>query len=67
MFLVFHGDLFMELFNKETKIAAGPFHSGFSTDNDAVNCWVNIIHIHTLLRKELHKCLHRKQAREIKN
>ena len=62
MFLVFHGDLFLELFNKETKIAAGPFRSGFSTDTDAVNCWVSTIHIHTLLRKELHKCLHMKTS-----
>ena len=33
-----HGDLFTELFNKG---AAGPFRSGFSTDTDVANCWVN--------------------------
>ena len=43
-----HGDLFTELFNKESKSTAAPFRSGFSTDIDAVNCWVNTIHIHTL-------------------
>ena len=61
-FSAIHGDLFTELFNKETKGTAGPFRSGFSTDIDAVNCWVNTIHIHTLLRKELHKCLHIKTS-----
>ena len=43
-----HGDLFTELFNKESKSTAAPFRSGFSADIDAVNCWVNTIHIHTL-------------------
>ena len=51
-FSAIHGDLFTELFNKETKSTADPFRSGFSTDVDAVNCWVNTIHIHTLLKKE---------------
>ena len=50
-FSAIHGDLFTELFNKETKSTAGPFGFGFSTDIAAVNCWVNTIHIHTLLRK----------------
>ena len=27
---------------------------------DVVNCWVNTIHIHLLLRKELHKCVQMK-------
>ena len=36
---------------------AHPFRSAFSTDIDEVNSWVNTIHIHTSLRKELHKCL----------
>ena len=61
-FSAIHGDLFTELFNKETKSTAGPFRSGFSTEIDAVNCWVNTIHIHTLLRKELHKCIHMKSG-----
>ena len=55
-----------ELFNKETKSTAGPFRFGFSTDADAVNCWVNTIYIHTLLRKELHKCLHMKTGSKYK-
>ena len=59
-FSVIHGDLFTELFNKETKGTAGPFRSGFSTDIEAVNSWVNTVHIHTLLRKELQKNLHMK-------
>ena len=59
-FSAIHGNLFTEFFNKETKSTAGPFRSGFSADSDAVNCWVKTIHIHTLLRNELHKCLHMK-------
>ena len=59
-FSAIHGDLFTELFNKETKGTSGPFRSGFSTNIDAVNSWVSTIHIHTLLRKELHKCIHMK-------
>ena len=55
-----HGDLFTELFNKETKRTAGLFHSVFSTDVNTVNCWVNTIHIHVLLKKEWHICLHAK-------
>ena len=55
IFSAVHGDLFTELFNKETKSTAVPFRSGFSTNIDAVNCWVNTIHIHALLRKELLK------------
>ena len=54
------GDSFTELLNKETKSTAGPFCYRSSTDIDAINCWVNTIHVHTLLRKELHKCLHMK-------
>ena len=46
------------MFDKETKCTAGPLPSGFSAKIDAVNCSVNTIHIHTLLRKKLHKCLH---------
>ena len=45
------------MFNKEIEDTAHPFRSAFSTDIDEVNSWVNTIHIHTLLRKELHKCL----------
>ena len=48
------------MFNKEAKGTTDLFRSGFSTDIDAVNCWVNMIHIHMLLRKELHKCLQMK-------
>ena len=49
-----HGDLFKELLNKETNGSVDPFHFGFSTDIDTRNYWVNTIHIHTLLTKELH-------------
>ena len=41
-----HGDLHTELFNAQTKGTAGPFRVGFSTDADAVNKWVNTIHLH---------------------
>ena len=47
-FSAIHGDLFTELFNKETKGTAGPFCSGFSTSTDTVKCRVNAIHINTL-------------------
>ena len=52
-------NLFAEYFNKETKRTVDLFRFGFSTIQtlDAVNCCVNTIHIHTLLRKQLHKCL----------
>ena len=48
------------MFNKEPKGIADPFRSWFSADIDAVNCWVKTVHIHTLLRKELYKCLQMK-------
>ena len=48
------------MFNKETKGTADLFRSGFSTNIGAVNCWIDTIHIHTLLTKELHKCLQMK-------
>ena len=51
-----------ELFNRETKGTSGLFRSGFSTDIDAVNTWVNTIHIHALVRKSLHKVLHMKTS-----
>ena len=57
-FSAIHGDLITELFNKETKGTAGPFRAGFSTDIDAVNNWVNTIHIHAVLRVSLQKFLH---------
>ena len=50
-----HGDLETEHFNRETKGAAGPFRSGYSTDIDAVNRWVKTSHIHTRLRKAVKK------------
>ena len=53
-----HGDLVTELFNKETKGTAGPFRAGFSTNIDAVNNWVNTIHIHAMLRANLQKIPH---------
>ena len=60
-FHAIYGDLFTELFNKETKGSAGLFFfCGLSTDIDAVNYGQNTIHIHTLLRNELHKSLHMK-------
>ena len=48
-----HGVLMTELFNKETKGAAGPFRSGYSTDMQSVNTWVRTSHIHCRLRIEL--------------
>ena len=51
-----------ELFNKETKGTAGPFRSGFSTDSEKVNNWVNTIHIHSALRVALHQTLHLKTS-----
>ena len=56
-FSAIHGDLITELYNKETKGTAGPFRAGFSTDIEAVNNWVNTIHIHALLRTSLHRVL----------
>ncbi len=50
-----HGDLVTELFNKETKGTSGPFRSGFSTNIETVNTWVNTIHIHEMLRVALRK------------
>ena len=61
-FSAIHGDLMTELFNRETKGTSGPFRSGFSTDIDAVNTWVNTIHIHAMLRKGLHRLLHMKTS-----
>ena len=52
-FSAIHGDLMTELFNRKTKDTSGPFRCGFSTDIDAVNTWINTIHIHALLRKSL--------------
>ena len=57
-----HGDLMTELFNRETKGTAGPFRSGFSTDSEKVNTWVNTIHIHSALRVALHQSLHLKTS-----
>ena len=50
-----HGDLVTELFNRETKGTSGPFRSGFSTNIEAVNTWVNTIYIHGMLRVALRK------------
>ena len=51
-----------ELFNRETKGTAGPFRSGFSTDSEKANSWVNTIHIHSALRVALHQSLHLKTS-----
>ena len=52
-----HGDLHTELFNRETKSTCGPFRSGFITSSDAINNWVQTIHIHSELRVALRKML----------
>ena len=46
-----------ELFNNQNKGNIDLFCSRFSTDIDAVNYCVNTIDIHTLIKKELHKCI----------
>ena len=56
-FSILHGDLLTELFNKETKVTAGPFRSGFSTKNAAVNTWIRTIHIHSKLRERFRRSL----------
>ena len=45
-----HGDLVTEIFNGQTKRQAGPHASGFSTNIDPVNHWVNTAHIHAQMR-----------------
>ena len=57
-----HGDLYTELFNKETKSTCGPFRSGFSTSNESVNNWVQTIHIHSEMRIALRKMLKHKTS-----
>ena len=52
-----HGDLITELFNKETKGAGGPFRGGYSTSIEAVNTWVNTIHIHSRLKQSFKKAI----------
>ena len=61
-------NLFTEFFNKEAKRTVDLFRFGFSTIQtlDGVNCCVNTVHIHTLLRKQLHKCLQVKTGSEHK-
>ena len=61
-FSMMHGDLITELFNKETKGTAGPFRSGFSTNIEAANSWVQTIHIHSMLRIALRKQLNIKTS-----
>ena len=57
-----HGDLHTELFNRETKSTCGPFRSGFSTSNEAVNNWIQTIHIYSELRIALRKMLKHKTS-----
>ena len=47
-----HGDLITEVFNGETKRQAGSHRSGFSTNVDAVNTWINTTHIDAKVRKK---------------
>ena len=51
-------ELLFRLLIKKTKGTACPFRAGFSTDIDAVNNWVNMIHIHATLQVSLQKFLH---------
>ena len=39
-FSAIHDDLVTEHFNRETKGTAGPFRSGYSTDQQALNRWI---------------------------
>ena len=52
-----YGDLVTELFNKETNGAGGPFRGGFRTSIEAVNTWVNTIHIHSRLKQSFKKAI----------
>ena len=52
-FSAIHGDLITEIYNGETKGAAGPFRSGYSTNIETVNTWVKTAHIHAKLRTAL--------------
>ena len=47
-FSAIHGDLVTEHFNRETKGTAGPFRSSYSTDLQALKCWIKSSHIHVL-------------------
>ena len=49
-FSAMHGDLVIEIFNGQTKRQAGPYASGFSTNIDTVNKWVNTANIHAQIR-----------------
>ena len=42
--------LVTEHFNRETKGTAGPFRSGYSTDQQALNRWIKTSHIHSKVR-----------------
>ena len=50
MFSAVHGDLITGYYNRETKVNAGPFRLGFSTDLNVTNKWIKNIHIHAKLR-----------------
>ena len=51
-FLFIHRNVIIEVFNGETKRQAGSHRSGFSTNVDAVNTWINTTHIDAKVRKK---------------
>ena len=56
-FATVHGDLVTEYFKRETKGTAGPFRSGYSTNIDITNKWIQTMHIHAKLRTAMREKL----------
>ena len=56
-FATVHGDLVTEYFNRETRGTAGPFRSGYSTNIDITNKWIQTMNIHAELRTAMREKL----------